>query len=249
MKLRIVCLIFAISVLKTSNGNPIKDFCSKKHIDQKCVVVSISLQHCASCIKPPSSLLQEIRKINSYIPVFVVTKDTLTETEFYFLRKLFGDSLRGVEFLYDRTVYDYMMLKKKGIPSVCCASKGKILAFKHLKEANLDDLYKAIVPTFEVTLLEKVALQNKLISTQKYTNLVQVGNRFYTFHAGVKLLCKYNANGENLSNLFLDSLKIDYMQLSAQLFTPKVYKPIKLTTSDRSKLTTKFAGEEFAFKR
>lgn len=230
-----------------ASENPVKDFCLKNSIHKKSVIVALSLSDCAVCYTPPDELLNRIRKSNMEIPVYVVTDEDMLEGEKNIFRSKFGAYAKSVIFISNKPTYKYMLSEKGGIPSVCCVSdSGNVLAFKHLKHDNLEDLYKVIKPDFEIFLINKTALKSNFISPKKHDGAIYIHNTICLFHPGANVIAQYNMRGENIKNLSLDSLQIDYVQLARQLFPERLFtssvKNYQLNPAQRGRLIRNING-------
>jgi hypothetical protein len=225
---KITILVFLLVVsLKNNAGNenPLKDFCLKNKIHEKSVIIALSLSDCAVCYTPPDELLNRIRKFNMEIPVYVVTDEDMAEGEKNIFRNKFGVYANSLIFISNRSTYHYMIAEKGGLPSVCCVSEsGDILVIKHLKHDNLEDFYKIIISNFEVSLINKTEFKSNYISPKKHDGAFYINNSICLFHQGTNVIAKYNMDGNNIKNMSIDSLKIDYLQLARQLFPEKLYK-------------------------
>lgn len=231
MNLRLILLVFAAFLLKNlaNSQSPVKDFCVKNKLNKKSVIIALSLSDCAVCYTPPDELLSGIRKSNINIPVYVVTDEEMTEGEKVIFRDKFGFYSKSVDFICDKTTYRYMLAEKSGIPSVCCVSeKGDVLVFKHLKHDDLEDLFNIIKPSFEIFLINKTELKTTLISPKKHSGALYMNNNIYLFHSGANVIAKYNMRGENVKNLLIDSIDVDYLQLAREVFPDKIYKSSEL---------------------
>ncbi len=204
-------------------NNPIKSFCKKNKIDQKSVLMSLNLSNCNTCFIPPEQLLKRIRSFNVDIPVYFITDELLTEKEKnIFISKLSINDAHNIIFIADQQTYKYMLSSKGGLPSVCSVSlRGKVLAFNHLKHENLDYFFETITVDFKLALVRKISLRNNTISSKKCQTMIRVNNSYFAYHGGVNLLCKYNYNGENIQDVWIDSLNIDYLKITKELFTTK----------------------------
>ena len=224
-----------------TNESPFKEFCRKNQIHQKTVIIALSLSDCAVCYTPPDELLTAIRTLNSDIPVWVVTNEDMAEGEKKIFRNKFGVHSNTVNFIFDRVTYHYMVAEKGGLPSVSCVSEsGEILAFKHLKHDNMETFYRALKSDFEIFLVNKTEFRSNFISPKKHNGVYYLHNSVCLFHPGTNVISKYNLRGENIKNLSIDSLDIDYLQLARQIFPEKLYKSSKLDYNtnhpDRSRL-------------
>lgn len=221
----LILLLCFLSQILANNSNEIKDFCLKNNIHQKSVIIALSLSSCAVCYISPEELLDGIRKLNSDIPVYVVTDEDMAEGEETIFKSRFGKNSKSIIFITDKLTFRYMLAEKGGVPSVCCVSDEiNVLAFKHLKHENMDDFFKAIKPSFQVFLINKIELKSKLISPKKYNNAFWFDGSVYLFHGGAGAIAKYNMHGENIKNVFIDSLPLDYLQIAQRLFPEKIYK-------------------------
>lgn len=225
-KITFLIVLLAASLTHfAGSDNPVKDFCLKNNIHQKSVIIALSLEDCAICYTPPDELLNTIRMHNTDIPVYVVSDEDMAEVEKNMFRNKFGTHGNSTIFITDKLTYHYMLSEKGGIPSVCCISEtGELLAFKHLKHENLDDFFKALKPNFEIFLVNKTELKSSFFSPKKHNGVYYMSNSICLFHPGANAIAKYNMHGENVKNLLIDSLDIDYLQLARHLFPDKIYK-------------------------
>src|SRR6202012_2497368 len=107
-------------------------------------------------------------------------------------------------FITDEPTYKYMYISKGGLPSVCSVSSaGKVLAFNHLKQDNLDLFFKSIAVNFTMALVRKTPLKNNTVSAKKCRTMIPINHNYYAFHPGVNLICKYNSKGENIQNKWI----------------------------------------------
>jgi len=212
-------LAFLFFIGECFGSNPFKTFYKKNNIGQKSILVTLNLNDCSTCHITPDFLLKKIRLINGNIPVYFLTQDSLTNFEKKTFKVKLGGDTGGVFFVTDRKTYDYMLHSKNGIPSVCClSSTGKPIVFNHLKHENLNILFETIKIDFELKLINKILLKNKYVSPTKCRTMIQINHDFFAFHPGVNLLSMYDKNGSNIKNIWLDSLEIDYLQVTRKLF-------------------------------
>ena len=218
------CILLVWNFSSCFGTNPIKRFCSRNGVNTKAVLIAMDLSDCSNCYIAPADLFSNISRVNRYIPVYIVMKDSLTDGERMIFRKKLGDEKERAIFVSDKIAYNFMVSKNKGMPTLCSVSPGgKILEIKHLKHDEMGSFFKSIKSEFEFMLTNKFLLTHKLIDPGKSSSMIHLKNEFFLFYKGINLIAAYNAEGENIRNVWLDSLDINYLQLAKVLFTKNEY--------------------------
>jgi hypothetical protein len=219
-------LLSILLVFRSGATNPVSEFCTNNNILSKSVLIAVTPDDCGSCMRPIDKLLSKIVRINKNIRIYIITSEALSEMEKGLFQNKLGVQTFKIEYISDKNVHDYIVSEKQGVPSICCVNEASILCIKNLKDDDLEALYVQIAQEFEINIVKTLELKNKFISSYRAAGncYVTLGNNLYAFYRQYNLLSQYDERGANTKNVFVDSLKINYLELAKALFSSADYK-------------------------
>jgi hypothetical protein len=188
--------------------------------------MAMSPADCNNCILPLDELLKKIRTLNSTVPIYIISENELSPMEKVLFENKLGIGLMNIQLVAHPGVYEYLISKKDGIPSICYVSEtSKIICLKNLKDDGLEKFFDFISPEFEIHLEKKIELQNPYISSYRaYANsFIEQVNTKSILYSQYNLVSQYDLSGLNTKNLFIDSLNINYQELAKSIFSPEDY--------------------------
>jgi hypothetical protein len=224
MRILLILLLVFVSCFHLA-ADPIGNFCSKNKIVSNSILIAVSPNDCAGCMLSMDELIMKLREINSAVPIHIITRETLSDTETLLFKNKLGVGAFNIELTSDESAFEYLISKKQGLPTMCYVSeKSKILSIKNLKDDDLNAFFELITPPFEIHVSKTVELQNKYISSYRGgSNFSQIGDKFYIYYEQYHLISEYNKSGENTKNVFVDSLKFNYLELAKKILSKADY--------------------------
>jgi TusA-related sulfurtransferase len=202
--------------------NLLVNFCKQNNFSQNIIFISYNTALNNTCNIPLNILINQIRNVTQNTMVYIILEDDLSNKGIkqFCNQNALKDS--NIKVISNNNLYQWLISKTHKTPNISVVSNdGEILMIRKLN-SDLSDFFTNLpLYTFKIYLKNKKTITNHYVKniTDTYINFIDLGNSFLLYHPGLNMLAKYSKDGDEISNYFLDSLKLDYFKLAEKIFS------------------------------
>lgn len=225
MKKIIICLLLLSLQL---NSNPIENFNAKFPFNSKKLLITIDIQDCLGCSIPISEIVNEIHKQNQYIPIFLITNDSLNDLskEMYLKKLKISNSIANL--VSDKKLYQNLITKSKGEKNITVVHNSKIEFMTVIRsELNIKKILKYFDSNFIYKINDVYALSNEFTDFAIYNGAVFNKKNFVLFKKGINIVSKYNYENNVHSTILLDTFSVFDINFAKNILTSSEFEKCK----------------------